>query len=909
MAQGFTNGSTKPPPNPDVMDIDGPFEAPPSTLAAKLVNNLSNTRKPTLQRSRTIDQLAIEIQKFESLPVEEKIGPKLVAHNRRTIFVLTKEILDDLSLSNVKLDETYVEASEKAELVLDALEDAIRQTPSVLLETQGDDDLITTGRAVPLWLWLCPRLLRLTSKYTSENDWCEKIGNFFYSIFEVTEDANNELWGLSRTLITYFRHCVGAAINSVHLKTAVVLPLPSFEDEISLAGNPDFLAHGCSYPVLGGVEATVHAEFLLQLLIRLLCLHRAEVSVAAGTSELEELAIWVFESFLKLRKTYMHTELSFDDEYHRDRLGQDLNSLYQFLVVLKCHPTGVLICRGYEASCFLLEEYVKEDQDNIESKHMSKKSFCSLLLDIAAACRDFEPIKSEVRTRLLFALADLPVIRGATGNLAESEIDSQLATCIRILDRICEASIVEVDDNDQLELVDSHLLSQMASCKLDLKAQIFRNDGREEGESAKRKKLATNTEGDRLLVYYDKITSNLNHVQNGEDDRSSPSESIYVAGFQVVGYLACAYSSSLSAFWDRSGQLDYAECSVCDALGLSSLDETAVGHSESKTDSSAQVVIHSFRQTMSMGTFEQQEQARVAGMIALRRLAMHIDTKDFLDLEKSDLAKWCFASLTSKSRELRIAAGRTLPVFLHDRKCTDVIQRNRILALDGLKQLSDSSPMHFTETLVLAFGQLARVLRNRDLNFVLLRLIQYLGHPHQIVAAAAASEIMSAASAHGVSLRTLFAPFWRTMAYETVKDCQTRPQIAQSVAELLDMTVDELLGSTQAHTLPWLVLHNEKDAIRRISRARGDPDDYEVIVQNLGTIIPRLLVQNQEDLGGYVVKVIGSYSLKFEHSDYTGWLRSAAIMIASELLKLAGEDGGERNNRVRDTLSLSPSRC
>lgn len=78
------------------------------------------------------------------------------------------------------------------------------------------------------------------------------------------------------------------------------------------------------------------------------------------------------------------------------------------------------------------------------------------------------------------------------------------------------------------------------------------------------------------------------------------------------------------------------------------------------------------------------------------------------------------------------------------------------MALDNLNNLSKRGVTHLTETFVMAWGQLGRyasnhtkrflltlysVLRDRELNLVLLRLVEYLGYTNQIVSGVAFNEV------------------------------------------------------------------------------------------------------------------------------------------------------------------------
>lgn len=115
-------------------------------------------------------------------------------------------------------------------------------------------------------------------------------------------------------------------------------------------------------------------------------------------------------------------------------------------------------------------------------------------------------------------------------------------------------------------------------------------------------------------------------------------------------------------------------------------------------------------------------------MVCLRRLIVHADDQASLDLETSELGKWCLQSLQSSVRELRIAAGlvlsyvcclsqltcirRTLATFVRPPTSNNsdplYLSRNLKTALSLLKNISEQAVTGFSETNIMAGGQLGR---------------------------------------------------------------------------------------------------------------------------------------------------------------------------------------------------------
>jgi serine/threonine-protein kinase ATR len=147
----------------------------------------------------------------------------------------------------------------------------------------------------------------------------------------------------------------------------------------------------------------------------------------------------------------------------------------------------------------------------------------------------------------------------------------------------------------------------------------------------------------------------------------------------------------------------------------------------------------------------------------------------------------------------------------------------------------------------------------------------------------------------------MFKPFWRSIGPTAVKDLQSRPQTAQLVADLLRISVPELLISIQADVLPWLVLTKKQDVIARIAQARGETDPGEACLEgpNRGPIMALLLVQNVPDLENFVTALYRDISKFFDGFGFVDLLRIEPMLIAVELLQNAGEEDDSRRSRVR----------
>jgi serine/threonine-protein kinase ATR len=103
--------------------------------------------------------------------------------------------------------------------------------------------------------------------------------------------------------------------------------------------------------------------------------------------------------------------------------------------------------------------------------------------------------------------------------------------------------------------------------------------------------------------------------------------------------------------------------------------------------------------------------------------------------------------------------SRTLPSFLRDTIADgSLMQRNRRNVLSLLRSFSEEQVTHLQETCILAWAQVGRyictilgilcksanhlrIVKNDELNIVLLKLVGYLGHSNPIVSGVAFNEV------------------------------------------------------------------------------------------------------------------------------------------------------------------------
>ncbi|KFY23332.1 hypothetical protein V493_05913 [Pseudogymnoascus sp. VKM F-4281 (FW-2241)] len=918
--------------NGDSMDTGpGAFELPPSTLAAKLVNKLSGSHKPSLQGSQdSFGLLVSEVSKFDKTRNEHTTPEEIIENNYRVVYVLTKArlgpVCSDESDPFAKKERVLDDAAQ----VLDLFITSIKETPEILTKVGTQNDLVRTGRGVPLWIWLWPRLLRLLGKEGCESLW-PKVKELFHIAFDMSRVLEVKFWGIGLQFFSYLRHCADASLHNVAAisTSTLTLPLMTMEDDISLP-QLGFVENGCTYNLRGGSDSFHHTQQLLTLVADLSLSSFVDGQFSESTSH--RYTTWVFDSFLELRTTAARSAAykTEQDEIHSCSVSVD--TVHRLVSSQGQHMDDPAHRKGHRVLAHLCSELVAYSTPF--SDVIDRIKFTSILLDLASACETSGSVSQVVAINLLPVLDKCILL----GTQTATPGDADLKTCILLLRQKCQ-NIPPQSAPTTLE--DRALELQFRSlCFKDLPSVDNDNDG---GPQTKRRKIAPLnvleeiTEEVYMLLGAQKATDldGLSHI--AADCFSHLEDTNRCKALKLLGMIPCAGADTLTVFRDKYGEYGEPECTICDYRGKAELNVDEPSGSVAHDPVSSYVPICAVRSDpathpdaqfadmvkveaqavailsalLKVDDFELSRKPRILAMMVVRKFALHFEGAQFMDLESSALGQWCLASLRSSVRELRIVAGRTLPAFLRDgdNVNVNVTRKNRVNAINIFRQFSGETVPHLTETWVLAWGQIARVSKDRELNLTLLRLVEYLGHTNQIVSGLAFTEILSTAEAHGVPVGQMFSPFWRTIAHTAVSDLQNRPQTVQLMAELLSISVPEFLVETQTFTLPWLVLAKNTDIITKISQARDDDDPSKAIISNMVAIMPLLLVQAVPDIEKFIMGLLRGVSAAFDKIDLVQCLGIGAIEIAVELLKNAGDEDDSKKSRVRHALNILAAHC
>ena len=202
MAPMSRNNAANNGPNGQVI-ADGAFEAPSSTMAAALINNISTSKAPQLIPQDDLHRVMSEVSSREN-NIEELTESEKLEHKHKLIYVFVRAVLERLSrdapFNNV---ETLIDQALEA---LDILISTVREVPDVLLHTLNPETSLHSRGQEPLWLWLFPRLLTLLGRRNCER-LTDRIKECFRVVFQVVTESP-KLWDLSSLFFYYLKECV-----------------------------------------------------------------------------------------------------------------------------------------------------------------------------------------------------------------------------------------------------------------------------------------------------------------------------------------------------------------------------------------------------------------------------------------------------------------------------------------------------------------------------------------------------------------------------------------------------------------------------------------------------------------------------------------------------------------------------
>jgi len=310
----------------------------------------------------------------------------------------------------------------------------------------------------------------------------------------------------------------------------------------------------------------------------------------------------------------------------------------------------------------------------------------------------------------------------------------------------------------------------------------------------------------------------------------------------AFGKIACAGSHCLQAPARDEEQWQDLMCIVCDATESQNHDRP-IHWDKDISDETWKDTVAALHAITQEERFDKSSKPRILMAIAIRRIFAHISDADYLDLEISPLGKWLINAMTRSLRELRIAASRALMIFLGDDVPAMVRDKNRRGMMQFFLELTKRNVPSVQETLIMAYGQAARTCSEVERQIILGQLVEYLGHTNTVIYGAASNELLSLSETLKISVLAMLRPYWNTIGYKVVSEIQNKPQKAQLLSPLVEMSVPMLLCDIHPHVIPTLVLNKRKDVIRKIAKAKDTTAEDVCMQPSLAPVLALLLCQ------------------------------------------------------------------
>ncbi|KAL9130247.1 MAG: hypothetical protein Q9217_001540 [Psora testacea] len=897
-------------------------EPPQSTLAAQLVNKITDgRRRPMNQDEETFKQLLREV--LDSENEVTSTATTIEANwnvNYKLIYVIVKAGLDVLTQ-----DDPFIRRNVQITQAIDsltAIQMTLRRTPTVLFfaPARSDDG---SQRDVPLLLWLMPKLLALLSPNV-HGEIREAAERLLRTSLMVERKAH--MRGIkARTLLRYLQRLTEDLLSKIE-----GLALGRADNPIStwmIPSDETILAlfQSCRMQSEQQKSVRTHIRDLAQAVGITLCLLKVLVEFMLKEREVRSAADhntpctdWVFRSLNRIWNCVSPDDGQYEHSFF------PAQCLEAFLKITRCLYD---YCTDHAANQpTTLPQFLMQITATITasaplpSTMVVETALCFNLFEIASPSSPLSDLQDNLKEHIHPSLAEI-VEDHIRFNALSADLQYTLSFILRLLEGQEPESDPVSGETSLPPLQDPELRQTYSRLFGGRIPNVISNvDERPQ----KRARLTAAKEDDKMLDICSDVVSRIyvhlgldasielnglsqvavyampsviikTHTNIDSDCYSRLREEDQCQLFQLLGQSACLFAYNQELRTDRTFS-----CRFCDA------ETTTTRSAAMWRDPEAEEIMRTFTSLIKLCRTPRSRQPRVAAMTALIRLLSHTPNTDHLKLGKSPVGQMCLTALHSSVRELRVAAGRALPVFLRQAVGCELALENRLLTLDYMRSLSDQGDVTVQETCILAWGQIARNVADGDeLNLVLLKLVEYLGHTNPLLSGLAYDELQAIANHSPFTAMKMFAPYWRTVAVTVVQDLQRRPQIAQQVSDLLAMGVSDFLVLTQAYTIPFFVLRKRQDILQRIADASGQ--SIMTLCRehnNMAAILSNILLQTSTDAESLVMALLKSISPEFSKVDCAELLKSEPQATAAELLKFASDNDEMKRPKAHQALHL-----
>ncbi|KAF2791318.1 hypothetical protein K505DRAFT_376871 [Melanomma pulvis-pyrius CBS 109.77] len=893
---------------------------PPSTIAAQIVNNASNINAQQQPGSKVA--FAQLLKEFLNDPSTDEPSSQL---NAQLISVIAEAGLDALLRDDPFAQGQLIEQGIDS---IAAIKLSIQRRPHLLFSARnGEEEGIPRP---PLFIWLFPKLLSLLDQPNLEqiHGYVQDLLGTFIGVLARTPNLCRQ----AMSVLKLYQSCVDSILVALEATDQLSQILyPSFKVNLPPSNSigdfwPDSqhivaLPQGSQRTITSQLQAVLLGFRLLKIVLNPSKSTETESAVPSAT---ETHFPWALDSCLTLWQSFRQCSAHLE----RGQLHDEIEAAY--IQVLEIIALPIMA--------------PEDDLSRTPKVVLSFSTRLSDLIQICSAC-PFSAINQIRLASLLIRLRcslekphdrgvvlghchrDLnplvvdyiePIIRNICQNIIgykSLERDLQLALCLWTSPGDWPVEVTEMRNelcsDTSRSFSDIHLQDESMSA-----IKVFR-DLNLVGEERpfKRQKTLLDTDLDISRVSYKELVMLVNGSSQDSAvleltglhdsiverylDISDGSEDQRCELLAAFGKIACAGSGCLKSAQSDKIHWTKMTCTVCDASYTPQRDEKTYWNNSDYGEDWKDVTAAMLSIT-EINEFQESSKPRILLALAIRRVFNHISDPDYLNLDVCSLGQWLLKSLNRSLRELRIAAARSLMTFLRDDIPKSIRGKNRMLTLGFLHELSKRDVLSEQETLIMAYGQAARVCGEDELPIILLQLVEYLGHTNALICGMAYNELASIAEAFSTTPMELLRPFWRSIGFAVIKDIHNKPQKAQQLSDLTEQSVNSLLLLTHTDTLPHLVLTKRKDILERIATARGT-SIQDICTQprrNLAGILALLLCQPVADLEKSAMDALVAVAPAFRENgnDLSSWVKLEPVMVACEVLKSAADQHESRRD-------------
>ncbi|KAF2633644.1 hypothetical protein BU25DRAFT_381226 [Macroventuria anomochaeta] len=924
---GSTQRKAPPPPAANVLtngNTNG--NPPPSTIAAQIVHNAANVNSRQDAAAKvTFGEL---LKEFLAHPSTDEPDVQLVAF----ICVVAEAGLEGLFKEDLFAQDEQMEQGVRS---INAIMYLLNQKPHLLLSPKdGDDNGIPRP---PVVMWLFPKLLDILTHATLRpiHRHIQDMLNFCLSILASTTAYSRQavtVMRLYKSTAVYIRDELKAANDPVTVRVEpfrIVIPSSSSLNEFwpeskQLIAVPHELQRTISSPTSAICVG-------LNLLVALCAPTRQKPWKVLFQQQYP----WILDTCEELWHYFRRWNTGSDKRPLHDETIALYMQLVDTLAIPGSEPKDRFSDSGKAASISISS--IARLIESLAISSMSDSNQTQLALMVTRLCHvaQIETPQESVldRRRRPAKVFDTEPLKHSARRICENtevlsglQKDLQLALCLWTSKaewpESTESLREELCSNGAASFMSAQIAEDATKC-----IQVFQRTNLVEDRPAKRRKTLHESSEDANTSAYHELTillngssqdspilnlSNLHNIipakYSSLPEHPKQNEAAQQQLLIALGKVACSGSRCLQA--NRNGYEHWQKlnCSLCDGPAVKVRNAEVYWDRNDRGEDWKEVVAAILAITKEP-KFQNSARPRVLMAVAIGRLFNHISDPDYLNLEVCELGQWLLACMSRSLRELKIAATHALMTFLRSDISSRVCQKNRTSVIEFFDALVQRGVLADQETLILAYGQVARVCGELELPIILHRLVEYLGHPNALICGMAYKELDALAEPY--EPEALFKPYWRILAFSVIKDIVNKPQKAQQLADLTEQTVRQLLVLTQSYTLPHLVLTKRRDIIEKIAQARKVPV-AEVLTQprnNLAKILALLLSQSVPDVESHAMETLADIepAMREGSNDRLETLVALDITgVAIEILMLSAEQDESRKapyHRAFSTLA------